>query len=97
MKRRDFIAGLAAGMLSRVSPQRTEAQQAPRRLIGILSLVPVSPDSSVMSAFRRGLAESGFFDGQNISFEFRAGGRDDRLRVLAEDLLSRHPAACLSG
>jgi hypothetical protein len=72
-------------------------QQALRQLIGFLSLAPVSPNSSNMLAFRRGLEENGFFEGQNISFEFRAAGefrgrRDDQLRQLAEDLLSQHPA-----
>jgi putative ABC transport system substrate-binding protein len=52
-----------------------------------------------MLAFRRGLAESGFFEEQNISFEFRAGVGAVRLREIAEDLLSRHPAliVALSG
>jgi putative tryptophan/tyrosine transport system substrate-binding protein len=91
MRRRELVAGLAACMLSNVSPQRTEAQQAFRRWIGILSLGPVSPDSSAMLAFRRGLAESGFFEEQNISFKFRADYREVRFREIAEDLLSRQP------
>jgi hypothetical protein len=73
MRRREIIAGLAAGMLSPALPQRTNAQGAPKRLIGILSLAPVSPNSAIMLGLRRGLAESGFFEGENISFEFRAG------------------------
>ena len=96
MRRRELVAGLGACMLSSVPPQRTEAQQGFRRWIGILSVMPVSPDSPVMLAFRRGLAESGFFEEQNISFEFRWGLR---LREIAQDLLSRNPAmiVALSG
>jgi len=40
--------------------------------------------------FRRGLAESGFFEGQNITFEFRVAGGNIRLREIAEIFASRH-------
>jgi hypothetical protein len=48
-----------------------------------------------MLAFRRGLAENGFFEGQNISFEFRAG-HGPQLGELADELLSRNPAVMVA-
>jgi putative tryptophan/tyrosine transport system substrate-binding protein len=100
MRRREFIAGLGGAA---VWPLAARGEQALKQLIGILSLAYISPNSSNMFAFRRGLAENGFSGEQNISFEFRgagelraAGRRDDQLRELVEDLLSRHPAAIVA-
>jgi putative tryptophan/tyrosine transport system substrate-binding protein len=92
MRRRDFIAGLGAAAW----PLAARAQQAPRRLIGILSLAPVYPFSPSMLWLRRGLAENGFFEGQNISFELRVAGGYIIRRQIAEDLLNAHPAVVLA-
>jgi putative tryptophan/tyrosine transport system substrate-binding protein len=94
MRRREFIAGLGGTV---AWPLAAPGEQALEHLIGVLSLAYTSPNSSDMLAFRRGLAENGFFEGQNISFEFRAAdGHESRLRDLAEDLLSRHPAVIVA-
>jgi hypothetical protein len=64
------VFGLAAGVVSYALPQRTKVQQEPAQLVGIFSLERVSPNSSVMLAFRRGLAENGFFEGKISCLSF---------------------------
>ncbi len=84
--RREFL--IAAGVLS-VAPFAVEAQQ-PRRSARIAYLWPGASQAlpSRMEAFRQGLRESGYVEGQNITLEIRsADGRPDRLPQLAAELL----------
>jgi putative ABC transport system substrate-binding protein len=87
MKRREFITlvgGAAAWPLS------ARAQQSmPMPIIGYL--YPGSPDLSPqrLSAFRKGLSEGGFVEGQNVAIEFRWAATTDRLGELAADLVAR--------
>jgi putative tryptophan/tyrosine transport system substrate-binding protein len=66
------------------------AQQSKVPVVGFLSLDPISQKAPAWLEFRRGLAESGFFEGQNITFEFRVAGGNIRLREIAEIFASRH-------
>jgi putative tryptophan/tyrosine transport system substrate-binding protein len=72
-----------------------DVQQSAMPMIGFLSLEPFSPRSPGLLEFRRGLAESGFFEGENIKFEFRVPGGNTRLQI-AEDLLNWHPAVVVA-
>src|SRR5262245_14673153 len=87
MRRREFIkviVGTAAAW-----PLTARAQQ-PRPVIGFLS--NSSPDvySDRLSAFRQGLKEVGYVEGQNVQIEYRwAEARNDRLATLAADLVCR--------
>jgi putative ABC transport system substrate-binding protein len=71
-------------------PLAARAQQAVMPVIGVLS--PTSPDNNAdrLRAFRGGLAEYGYVEGQNVVIDFRsAEGRFDRLPAMAADLVRR--------
>jgi ABC-type uncharacterized transport system substrate-binding protein len=93
MRRREIIAGLGGAA---VWPLAARAQQRALPVIGFLTPEPVSPNSPFLLEIRRGLAESGFFEGQNITFEFRVGGGNIRWREIAENLLDQHPAVVVA-
>jgi putative ABC transport system substrate-binding protein len=91
MRRREFITligGAAASPLSR--PLVAHAQQPPMPVIGFMSPRSAAESAHLLEAFRGGLKEGGFVEGQNVAIEFRwADGDYDRLPALAADLVSR--------
>jgi putative tryptophan/tyrosine transport system substrate-binding protein len=59
-------------------------------VIGFLHTASPGPFVQLMAAFRHGLAEVGFVEGQNLAIEYRwAEGQTDRLPALATDLMRR--------
>jgi putative tryptophan/tyrosine transport system substrate-binding protein len=83
--RREFVTLLsgAAGAW----PVAAGAQQA-TPMVGFLSPQAVGPSGPFLDAFRRGLAETGYVEGQNVTIKYRmAGGQSDRLPALAADLV----------
>ncbi|PYM52979.1 MAG: ABC transporter substrate-binding protein, partial [Candidatus Rokuibacteriota bacterium] len=87
MERRTFMAMLTGGLLT--APLAAEAQQAGRvPRIDFLSLTSPSDRPPLLDAFRQGLRELGWVEGQNIVIDYRyAEGRVDRLPDLAAELV----------
>jgi len=95
MHRRDFIR--LFGAMAASWPLVVRAQQSAMPVIGFLS--PRSPDESahLVTAFRRGLAEAGAVEGQNIAVEYRwALGAYERLPLLAAELAQRPVAVIVT-
>jgi putative ABC transport system substrate-binding protein len=94
VRRREFITLIGGAVVT--WPLAAHAQQPAMPAIGFLS--PRSPDDEsahLMAAFRRGLAENGYVEGQNMTIEYRwALGQYDRLPAMAAEL-ARRPVAVL--
>ena len=85
MRRREFITLLGA---TSAFPFSVGAQQPTMPVIGFMSSRSPAESADSVSAFRQGLREAGFIEGQNLLIAFRwAEGRYDRLRELAADLV----------
>jgi putative ABC transport system substrate-binding protein len=98
VKRREFI-GLAGGTLA-VWPLKALAQRSVgvRRLGVLLSGVESDPDSQVrIAAFRQGLADLGWKDGDNLRIEYRwSAGKSELIRKYAEELVALAPEVILA-
>jgi putative tryptophan/tyrosine transport system substrate-binding protein len=86
MRRREFVKllGVVAAW-----PTIARAQQE-RPVIGFLSAISEAAGPAQLSAFRRGLGETGFVEGQNVTVEYRwAEGKYERLPAMAAELVRR--------
>src|SRR5271166_2686505 len=88
MRRREFITilGGAAAL-----PLAARAQQPSLPMIGYLEGASQGQFADLIPAFRKGLSETGYIDGQNVRIEYRwADGHYDRLSALTTELVRDH-------
>jgi len=91
MRRREFIARLGAMVAS--SAISVGAALAQQLVIGFVNGGSADASAGYAAAFRKGLGETGYFEGQNVRVEYHwLDGRYDRLSALMADLVGRHVA-----
>src|SRR5260370_15467226 len=97
MQRREFI-GLVAGAASLPFAARAQAAAALRKVGVLLSGVESDPDSQVrIAAFRRGFADLGWKEGENVHIEYRwSAGKSELIRQYAEELVALAPDVILA-
>jgi putative ABC transport system substrate-binding protein len=95
MRRREFIRGIAGSAAA--WPLAARAQQSATPVIGFISSRSQKESTTVVDAFRQGLRDLGYVEGQNVAVEYQwADGQLDRLPTMAADLVNRRVAVIVA-
>jgi putative ABC transport system substrate-binding protein len=95
MRRRDFVT--LFGGFAIAWPLAVQAQQRAMPVIGYLGITSAESDASRLSGLRRGLNETGYVEGRNLTIEYRWGGyQPDRLPALVAELIQMRMAVIVT-
>jgi putative ABC transport system substrate-binding protein len=95
MRRREFIKVIAGSAVW--PPLAANSQPTNKPIIGFLSARSAGESAHLVDAFRKGLAEYGIVEGQNVTIDYRwADSHYERLPTQATDLLARQPTVLIS-
>ena len=96
MRRRDFISLFGSAVAT--WPFAARAQQPVMPVVGFLNAASPGPLRQQIAAFREGLKDSDYVEGQNVAVEYRwAEGQYDRLPALVADLVRQQVSVIVSG
>jgi putative ABC transport system substrate-binding protein len=88
MRRRDFIQGIVGSLTA--WPLAASAQQPTMPMVGFVRDGLADTAARYVAAFRKGMNEAGYFEGQNVTVEYHwLEGRYDHLPALLADFVHR--------
>jgi hypothetical protein len=95
MRRRDFVTLIGGAVAA--WPLAARAQQPPTPVVGFLRSTTAAGSVHLVGAFRQGLNEAGFVEGQNLAVEYRwADDQGDRIPGMAAELVRRQVAVIVA-